>query len=441
VCAALLGLTSGCGSMFGGGSSQASSPLAESHDPTPLAKCKIAASSDSPLVTEWPASEKAHLQSLASRQMVAVQYSGCELKIVDGCRLPGNYRWQHTTLATDTVEIENADELYAKLPIGAVGLEGELQRSGRLAVRTMVSGQLTSELENDTPPATGDCAKATHYVSSISVGAFKLLSGATASGGGEVGVAGVGAGAKHSSAESVLREAGSEEACAKSSDEAPETECASPIQVFLRPLRRGSESASATASGPLGPESARAGAIQVVFPPPRDTDETWSLRDRTGSALCTLPCEQWVPPASGYYLQREEPHGELRLPLALPHKPGTTVSADYRLQRGDPTLSTLTFYFFGLPAGAMGTGLVIWGIAVSGCQEDRAAGKRCFPPAGFLIGSGAMFTAIGGASAWWYFWSHSERFDTREQLPASARRSEPSGVRIMLGPGSLSGTF
>ena len=53
-------------------------------DPTPLAKCRVTANAAHPLVTEWPASEKAHLQSMAGSQTVAVEYSGCDLSIIDG---------------------------------------------------------------------------------------------------------------------------------------------------------------------------------------------------------------------------------------------------------------------------------------------------------------------------------------------------------------------
>src|SRR5262249_51410095 len=139
----------------------ASAPVVS--DPTPLAKCKVAANAQSPLVTEWPASEKAHLQSLTTSQTVAVEYTGCELRIVEACSLPGHYGWRRTTLATDQVEIANADELYAKLPIGAVGLEGELARSGRLAVKTTVSGQLVSDYKGGSAAKSQACASATHY--------------------------------------------------------------------------------------------------------------------------------------------------------------------------------------------------------------------------------------------------------------------------------------
>jgi hypothetical protein len=70
------------------------------------------------------------------------------------------------------------DDLYAKLPIGAAALEGELARSGRLAVRSTVAGQLIAKPIDATELTNTGCHQATHYVSAISVGAFQLLSGA-----------------------------------------------------------------------------------------------------------------------------------------------------------------------------------------------------------------------------------------------------------------------
>jgi hypothetical protein len=106
------------------------------------AKCRIAASSENPLVTEWPASEKANLEARLREGAVAVSYSGCDMRLLPQCRMSGSYGWRRTTTSTDVVEIRNADDLYAKLPLGAVSLEGELERTGRLAVQTTVSGQL-----------------------------------------------------------------------------------------------------------------------------------------------------------------------------------------------------------------------------------------------------------------------------------------------------------
>ena len=83
--------------------------------------------------------------------------------------------------STDVIEIRNADELYAKMPLGAVSLEGELQRSGRIAVQTTASGQLQlANFEPTSVPKSPECEGATHVVGALSVGAFKLRSGGAA---------------------------------------------------------------------------------------------------------------------------------------------------------------------------------------------------------------------------------------------------------------------
>src|SRR5262249_55556848 len=169
---ALVGVVA-CGGGFGDVVPRAHAPEA----PSELSKCKVAASHESPLVTEWPASEKANLEARLREGGVVVSYSGCSMKLLPQCRVSGTYGWRRTTTATDMVEIHDADELYAKLPLGAVALEGELGRSGRLAVQTTVSGQL--ELRGWDKGLSEDpaCAGATHVVGALSVGAFKLRSG------------------------------------------------------------------------------------------------------------------------------------------------------------------------------------------------------------------------------------------------------------------------
>lgn len=228
------------GSACGGGA-----PIAESvvpnggHDVAPLAKCSVAASHEQPLVTEWPASYKARLEALLHEGAVAVEYSGCDLRIVDTCKLAGSYTWKKTTLSTDTTEIRNEDDLYAKLPLGAVTLSGELATSGSLRVQTTVSGQmqLVGGAVGDATNG-AECAGATHLVAALSVGAFQLVSGGEVSG--AVGV-GAPAGQLQGSAsqkKSVLREAGSPASCESATAKEPSAECNSPIQIFLVPIRR-----------------------------------------------------------------------------------------------------------------------------------------------------------------------------------------------------------
>lgn len=264
----------------GGGPLRASAPEA----PAQLAKCHVAASQENPLVTEWPAPEKANLEGLLRQGAVVVAYSGCSLKLLPECRVAGAYAWRRTTTSTDVLEIHDADELYAKLPLGAVTLEGELQRSGRIAMQTTVSGQL--QLAAFDPASLAQdprCVGATHVVGALSVGAFTLRSGGTlsASGGASVPVVGA-AQAGTSSSESVVRQAGDIAACAQASEAAPDPQCASPIQVYLRALPN------------TIVDRAPPGMVKARFLPVSATQQ-WDIvvGDRT---LCTTPCERWVDP-------------------------------------------------------------------------------------------------------------------------------------------------
>jgi hypothetical protein len=249
------------------------------------AKCKIAASSENPLVTEWPASEKANLEARLREGAVAVSYSGCDMRLLPQCRMPGSYGWRRTTTSTDVVEIRNADDLYAKLPLGAVSLEGELERTGRLAVQTTVAGQL--QLIDFNPNVVlqdPSCQGATHVVGALSIGAFKLRSGGSVKARGAADVQVIGnLGGGTESEESLVREAGVPARCEESTESAPHMECSSPIQVFLRALPSTLRDRGAP------------GMVKVRFLPV-DNRNKWDVMvgDRT---LCTTPCEKWVDPA------------------------------------------------------------------------------------------------------------------------------------------------
>jgi hypothetical protein len=208
-------------------------------DPTPLAKCTVAASHEQPLVTEWPASYKARLEALLREGAVAVEYSGCDLRIIDTCKVAGTYAWKRTTLSTDTTDIQDEDDLYAKLPLGAASLSGQLKTSGSLHVQTTVAGQMQLVGSATTDATVGaECARATHLVVALSVGAFKLVAGgeASAGGGAEMGNAGIHGATTQT--KSILRAAGDPARCSQSTKDEPSPDCRSPIQIFLSPIRR-----------------------------------------------------------------------------------------------------------------------------------------------------------------------------------------------------------
>jgi hypothetical protein len=278
-------LAAGCGG--GADLPRARAPSAPDAD----TRCRTAALNESPLVTEWSSAEKANLQARLRSGALAVEFTGCTMRPLTACTLRGSYRWQRTTLASEGLEIRNQDELFAKLPLGALALEGELARSGRLGVRTMVSGQYL--LEGSTAadvPDYGECAAATHLLTGISIGSFKLHSGGTLDAGATVGVGEVGGGMKTSSAESLLREAGDFDSCKQSTDETPEMNCSSPIQAFLTPLPRFAKQRGS-------------GTLRVTFA--AGTNDAWELRSND-QFVCRTPCTRWVNPSDVYQLRTEK---------------------------------------------------------------------------------------------------------------------------------------
>lgn len=259
--------------------------------PDAEARCEAAARGESPLVTEWSSAEKANLQARLRAGGLAVEFTGCSMRPITGCSVRGSYRWQRTTLSSDSIEIHNQDELFAKLPLGALALEGELARSGRLAIRTTVSGQYVLEGSSAADvPDYGDCSAATHLLVGVSIGSFKLHSGGTLQAGGSVNAGPYGGGAQTSSSESLLREAGDFDSCKASTDETPEMNCSSPIQAFLAPLPRFAKERGS-------------GTMRVTFAS-GSADKAWELRSNQ-QFVCRTPCTRWLKPADSYELRTE----------------------------------------------------------------------------------------------------------------------------------------
>ena len=176
---------------------------------------------------------------MARSGAVAVEYSGCAMRVLTGCRLTGHYLWQRTTPASDELQIDDVDELFAKLPLGAASLEGELKRTGKLTVDTKRGCRAAPSrgLGASEVPPYADCARATHVVGALAIGTFALDGKNTATASSDVAVArGASAGRRNWSA-GVIRSAGDWKACDEGTEDGPAPNCRSPIQVFLWPSR------------------------------------------------------------------------------------------------------------------------------------------------------------------------------------------------------------
>jgi hypothetical protein len=412
--ALVAGLASGC----------AAPRLAGSGFPDPLGReerCRVGAGTSNPLVTEWPASEKANLEALLRQGAVAVEYTGCSMRVLANCRLGGGYGWQRTTPASEVVEIASEDELYAKLPLGALSLEGELKRTGKLTIHTRVSGQM--RLHGASPadvPAAGDCARATHVVSALAVGAFALEGKGTAGASADVSVATYGSfGGKADRSAGIVRASGEWDACRDATDAAPDANCRSPIQVFLWPIP-----GRAAEDGPAGTVK-----VDLVSATP---STRWDVY-YDDEVICSTPCTRWLDP-SRPLLMRAREGAYMTVPerihvhdLELSSHRGAVQVQAHGTANGK-LVTGITFTSFGGMAALAGLALTAVGCGGSseGGSSGMCTGGLTTLGAGAFVTTGAILLILDALP----------RAEIRSGGPGRGR-----SIQVAFGPGFVAGRF
>ena len=153
-----------------------------------------------PLLVEWPSTDRSTLEAELARSesLIVVNYTGCQMEVLRGCELKGSYEWTEVSRKHDRIEIRNAADVWAKIPLAATKLVGAVERYGGLLLDMQLVGQyagpsVAPEREDISGP---QCERATHVVSSLTVGAFEITeaSGTRAEAGVELANAGAGAG-------------------------------------------------------------------------------------------------------------------------------------------------------------------------------------------------------------------------------------------------------
>jgi hypothetical protein len=405
-----------------GGSSlpRTSAPVA----PSELAKCKVAARQSNPMVTEWSGSEKGNLEAGLREGGVVVAYAGCHMRILTQCHVGGAYEWQRTTTATDVLEIESEDDLYTKLPLGAVSLEGELKTTGRLAVQTTVSGQYRlGGLSTFDVPTSGPCRGATHVVSSLSLGAFKVKSGGATAGRGAVGVSGVGTAEGRSSRdERLLRQAGDPDHCRASAGDDLDPACASPIQMFLVPL------ASAPREGPVG-------TMKVDFLA-GTADRTWEVIV-DDNFICSTPCTSWVRPESPLMMRafrgKDVKGGTVEFPDLRAYA-GESLEIRAHPRSNGKLVTGMTFTALG--GVALTTGVVL---TAAGCSSSAAMCR------GGII-TGLLGAAVSAGGIWLMLDSRARAEvlprEQQHEIAIQAHDAAQDAITgLSVGPVGVSGAF
>lgn len=196
------------------------------------ATCKVAKDPMNPLIVEWPGTEHTNLQTSSRRGLVVVSYAGCTLKVLPACEVPGEYERITVTPSRDKLSIGSESDLYAQLPLGAASLRGELKQGANLELDYISVGQLVAK--SSPVSKSGACEGATHYVRTMTVGAFSLDSAAKGSASAGVDVAGIaGGGGQRRENVRNLRSTGSIQACAENPED---PSCSAVLKLGLVPL-------------------------------------------------------------------------------------------------------------------------------------------------------------------------------------------------------------
>jgi len=199
----------------------------------------IAAESDAPLVVAWP--DRASLSRAIGDTPVVVRSVGCDLEILPSCRSAkaDPYLFVASPPTRDVVRLSGQQQVFRKLSPGAPDTWSRLSGAD-LEVRTTIAGAWRSD--RNAPKRAdleGDCADATHVVSGILVGGFKLTSVAPS---------------EDPSRGTEFASAGKLEACSSSTqhDQKPNPDCDEPVRIELVPIREEPGAASARPSDEPG---------------------------------------------------------------------------------------------------------------------------------------------------------------------------------------------
>lgn len=225
----------------------------EAKPPKPPPVCPLEVDSNTRLTVSgtFGTNQRSLLQGLlqANSGIVAVRMKegiGGEIDILEECRLEGQYAYQPTTWQELRCDISAVGEFGAgaRVPLGAVGLDVRAGVDTKHSRQTsLLFGVRGSYIAQSHPEKnTGDlaCAAATHYVSSVSVGAWATLHGDEHSTEANLDLMSIIEGrAKLSGNSRVGIKYGREQACSEASrskNQQPDLECAAPLTVTFKPL-------------------------------------------------------------------------------------------------------------------------------------------------------------------------------------------------------------
>ena len=283
-------LVGGCLTLAGCPPRVADEPLKAptTSDAFPGVVCDALRPQTEPDLMAWDSGSRLKLAKLRDEGVVAVRYQakGCnvELELLP-CVAGGPTSYTFKPYSANEHKVaHSANELFAQLPVGAARLAGSVK--GERALRTdymlaglygLPTGQAFKASDLRGPREV--CARATHVVSAVYIGAFAMAAGEARTLEASATLMGAGVGDKSRADVQSLGEEGDADACRASQREHKEnTGCAVPLRIGLLALERGAAADTGgataptptvtTAPIPTPPATAAAAATSATPAPP-----------------------------------------------------------------------------------------------------------------------------------------------------------------------------
>ncbi|HEY0467600.1 MAG TPA: OmpA family protein [Polyangiaceae bacterium] len=222
--------------------------------------CSAVRPQTEPDLMAWDPGSRANLNRLRGAGVVAVRYEavGCNVKLelLSHCIGPAS-KYQFSPYSANQRKVaHNASELFAQLPIGAASLGADVKGGRALRTDYILAGQyaLPPDASFRAADLKGvDCARATHVVSAIYVGAFIMAAGESRQMDAKATLFGSALGASSSADVDVLSTEGDADACSVAQRDGTESNrCAVPLRIGLEALAAPAKVSCAEGSTPQG---------------------------------------------------------------------------------------------------------------------------------------------------------------------------------------------
>jgi len=182
-----------------------------------------------------------HIQNTVElhHNVFLVRYDPAKPRMIEwvNCPVEANYSYQKSNgRRVESMYVRSRAELEASVPVSAARFEAYVKGGKALEFNYVTIGSYELMSDFRIPKNDPDCARATHYVVTLSLGAFAFSEEGSVEGGVRASAKGTGAGvaASGSRGKGEMTAVGDLESCMDDGKAA--TQCFSPLQLLMRPI-------------------------------------------------------------------------------------------------------------------------------------------------------------------------------------------------------------